>query len=95
MELQELLNGIAEGKRDVEIEFPETDINITGNIRSINLDNTWKPVHVSFYNKDLQKTEYDFETAAFAMDEDDTAMVKKNVPYREDWINLEYITKFI
>ena len=33
--------------------------------------------------------------AAVFVYEDDTAMVKKNVPYREDWINLEYITKFI
>ncbi len=84
----ELLQEIANGKRQVTIKFDDYKP-IQGIITDINLSNPdWKPFKVKIKTKGLSITDYRW------VERDWVGEVKEEYqrPYTEDWINVEFIT---
>jgi peroxiredoxin len=85
----QLLQEIANGKRQITIKFPEVDTPIKAIITDINLINPdWKPFKVNIISKGLQITDYRW------VEHDFIGEVKEEYqrPYTEDWIKVESIT---
>lgn len=85
----QLLQEIANGKRQITIKFPELDTPIKAIITDINLINPdWKPFKVNIITKGLQIKDYRW------VEKDFIGEVKEEYqrPYTEDWIKVEFIT---
>ena len=84
----QLLQEIANGKREVTIKFPDMKP-IKGIVTDINLANPdWKPFKVKIITKGLTITDYRW------VEKEWLGEVKEEYqrPYTEDWINVEFIT---
>ena len=85
----QLLQEIANGKREVTIKFPGMDP-IKGIITDINLVNPdWKPFKVQIITKGLSITDTRW------VEREWVGEVKEEYqrPYTEDWISVEFITE--
>jgi len=84
----QLLQEIANGKREVTIKFPNCKL-MKGVITDINLRTPgWKPFKVKIITKGLTITDFRW------VEKDWVGEVKEEYtrPYTEDWINIEFIT---
>jgi hypothetical protein len=95
----QLLQEIANGKRQITIKFPEVDTPIKAIITDINLINPdWKPFKVNIITKGLQIKDYRWVEHDFVgeVKEEYFAYAKSawhyQRPYTEDWIKVEFIT---
>lgn len=85
----QLLQEIANGKRQITIKFPDVDTPIKAIITDINLINPdWKPFKVNIISKGFQIKDYRW------VEHDFIGEVKEEYqrPYTEDWIKVESIT---
>ena len=85
----QLLQEIADGKRQVTIKFPDVKTSIKAIITDINLQTPdWKPFKVKIITKGLSITDYRWGEMEWVGE------VKEEYqrPYTEDWIKVEFIT---
>lgn len=85
----QLLQEIANGKREITIQFPDVDTPIKAIVTDISLINPdWKPFKVNIITKGLQISDYRW------VEHDFIGEVKEEYqrPYTEDWIKVEFIT---
>ena len=85
----QLLQEIANGKRQITISLPNTIYPILGIITDINLQTpNWKPFKVKIITKGLQIT----DTRWVESDWGEEVMEEYQRSYSEDWIKVEFIT---